>query len=504
MFRGILRNVQFYLLLSSGLLALLAFQHLNWYDQGIFPYAHTLIDKPSYGSPDESTRGMLYYGDDAKAIGIFKFKVGLFKFALPTFSQEAEGWEREDQLRVPLPPSPKRKNSVSREGRNEPVSKERLGERQNFGDNFKQSSKASVAYAIVIPLHDQVTPSLRDRAAVLAASIRRAHLNSPYKHHLYAINFEHPSDSSIKKGHTCSRVCRKVMNELGYSIVDVSASNVDSAVNRSSSNNNSNNNTKGMNSQNDRSSANRQSMNDILSHDIVVHISLNSFLLQSMDSVFDDLLAEVNDDPSSILLQKKATQQTYLFNIHTKSNGASHSSSEDSSNAHQLYIFKTSSSGGTTPYLELVKCLASAQLSNIDLQLSMTSDRRTESSEIMPITVMPKIRSLLSPAVPRDDMKKNQFETNDHQCRIFINNVVSDTCIYAAGSHQECSHVDIKKSAVIASFFHRDSYDMSTCAQPWECKRDEHDRCIHPRGNGSEDADCEWLQSEWFRLAKSL
>ncbi|KAL7479830.1 hypothetical protein ACHAW6_005552 [Cyclotella cf. meneghiniana] len=495
MFRGILRNVQFYLLLSSGLLALLAFQHLNWYDQGIFPYAHTLIDKPSYGSPDESTRGMLYYGDDAKAIGIFKFKVGLFKFALPTFSHETEGWEREDQLRVPLPPSLKRKNSVFREGRNGLVSKESLRVSESFGDNFKQSSKASVAYAMVIPLHDQVTPSLRDRAAVLAASIRRAHLNSPYKPQLYAINFEHPSDSDIGKMYSCSGLCRKIMNELGYSIVDLSASNFDTAVTSSD--------TKRMNSLNDRS-AHPQSMNDLLSHEIVVHISLDSFLLQSMDSVFDDLLAEENVDPSTSLLQKKASQQTTLFNINAKSNGASHSPSEGSSNVHEIYIFKMSSSVGAIPYLELIKCLASTQLTSINLQLSMTSDERMESNEIMPISVRPKIRSLFSPLLPRDDMKKNRFETNDHTCKIFNNNLVLDGCIDATGSHQDCSHEDIKKRAVIGSFFRRDSDDMSTCAQPWECKRDEHDRCINTRGNRSEYDDCEWLQREWFRLAKSL
>ncbi|KAL3795531.1 hypothetical protein HJC23_009244 [Cyclotella cryptica] len=495
MFRGILRNVQFYLLLSSGLLALLAFQHLNWYDQGIFPYAHTLIDKPSYGSPDESTRGTLYYGDEAKAIGIFKFKVGLFKFALPTFSNEAEGWEREDHLRVPMPPTRKRKISVSRVGSKESVSKESLVVRQKFGDNFKQSSKASVAYAVLIPRHDQVTPSLRDRAAALAASIRRAHMNSPYKHQLYAINLEHHSNSSKEMTNTCPRACCEVMNELGYQIVDVTASSLGSAASNGNKNK-----QKNLNSQNNLSTTDPQSLNDLLSHHIVVHISLDSFLLQSMDSVFDDLLAEVNDDPSNILLQTKSTlPQTKTFNANTKSKDATHFSSEECVNAHQPYVFKMSSRCGTIPYLELLKCLVSAQL-----EVSMTSDIHLERSEIMSVTVRPKKRSLLSSAVATDTIKENQFETNDHHCRIFNNNALSDQCIYAASSHQECSHVDIKKSAVIASFSRSELDYTSQCAKPWECKRNENNQCFSSREDGSADADCEWLQREWFQLAKSL
>jgi hypothetical protein len=472
MLRIILRNIQFYLLLSSGLLALVAFQHFYWYDQGILPYSQTaLLDKPSYGSPDVDTRGVLYYGDESKQIGIFKFRVGLFKFALPTFAKdELSIWEGEGSRwkTVPVPPNRIRK------GRDELLRRKKVEVRQ-------KANKASIAYVVAISFHEH--RSLRERAAVLAASIKKSHGKSSYDYKLHAINYEQPSSSETEKSYSCDHACREILNSLGYKVVNVSSSSLDAEMERR---------------KNSLQNPTKDSLNELLSSSIVVHLGLDSFMLRSIDSIYYDLLQE---NKSGIEIQSDDTSRKWSSaSLRAKTDRTTESLALEAKaeiTDDQFYIFKPSSREATISYLGFLNCLSSTYLSNSNtVQPSKASNTNIERRDNWQPTLYPKIRSLLASAMPNTIVKEN--ERDEGNCIMKTNNAVLDKCIYSAGSHK-CTAVHLQKEAAVASF------TGSVCLKPWECERNSNgDGCDDLGEMSSQKSDCAWLQNEWFRLAKSL
>jgi hypothetical protein len=413
--------------------------------------------------------------------------VGLFKFALPTFSQgDLSSWEEgEGRLTVPRPPSHARKNAV-RDDTKELVGVDNVDTRSIGREDSKQQSKASIAYVVIIPSHDDTTnSSLRERAAVLSASVKRAHMNSPHEYQLYAINYEHPSSTDIEKSYICSRTCREMMNQLDYRIVDLSTSDLDSAIR------NKRGNIEG-------DVLYQQSLNELLSNVVVMHIALGSFLLKPMDSVINELLNDESNEmglasyeaPSNGLLRKKATQKKELLTMQA-------ASPHETASGSQLHIIKTISNEATVAYLELLKCKSSQQFGNSNQQTSIASDGTMEEGDVEQPIIFPKIRSLLASAVKHTDIQSPRQDYGD-QCAISSKFEILDGCMYAAGSHQPCSHIDTKSMAIVAAFVN------NVCMKPWECKRNENNWCINRNSGISVNADCEWLQNEWFRLVNSL
>lgn len=470
MIRIILRNIQFYLLLSSGLLALIAFQHLNWYgDQRILPYTQSsLLDKPSYGSPDDG--GTIYYGGELKEIGIFKFRVGLFKFALPTFAKDELAWEAEDSRwkTVPVPPNRKRM------GREELLRRQNVNVRHRNDASKSSAKKASVAYVVNIPVQDEFTSTLGQRAAVLAASIKKAHAKSSYEYQLHAINYEHTSSSDTEKSYICNRSCRDTLTELGYRVIDLSRSDLDNEI---------------TNRENNKQSGINQSLKEVLDTTVVVNLVLDSYLFKSIESVFDDFLTE--SESKKLLLRKEASHHPSIFSLEQTTQDISHN---------PLYIFKPSSNDNeaTNSYLEFLKCSTPDYIDNNVTSLSQGRASSVQRRDSWQPTLYPKIRSLLALAVPKSSTKETSQALDETQCVIDNSHAVLSRCAYSAGSYN-CPRDDMEKSAILASF------TGDVCSKPWECERNKNgDGCLHPGRWNSTIASCDFLQRAWFALANSL
>lgn len=412
---------------------------------------------------------MLYYGEESKEIGIFKFKVGLFKFALPTFAKEEWMWEDHgDGSRwktVPVPPNRLRKNTSRREIIKKSSSLDAtIKIPQQIGAT---EDTTSVAYVAILPSFHSLQKSnnlsiLRERAAVLAASIKNAYANSSHKYQLYAIKYYHPSNRLDDKIHRCNDECKEIFTGLGYKIVDVSMSDLDEGR------------------QSRLAGSYEITLDHILTNSIVVHLSLNSFLLKPIDhSVFDLIVSKTRDaDSGAILALKPSTATT------------------NRSMDEPLYIFKPSSNEATTSYLEFLKC--STDGNSINTKHPSPEDNNTNSQrrEVWQPTLFPKMRKLLDAAVPKSLLK--HVDSDPEGCAITKTMAVLDRCIYAIGS-EECNAAQEgqENDYAVAAFF------GGECAKPWECERTPAgDTCID--NSQDETAHCEWLHQKWFALSKGM
>mmetsp|Transcript_15825 Transcript_15825/g.22514 ORF Transcript_15825/g.22514 Transcript_15825/m.22514 type:complete len:351 (-) Transcript_15825:122-1174(-) len=186
MLRGILRNVQYLFLFFSVLLVFLALQKLQY-----LPPANAAdFDKPDY----ELKSSIYYRGDEIREIGWRSFRVGVFKFILPSFSSSSSSSSRSENkdyyLTVP-PPNDRPK---------------------------------SVAYIVDLSTR-QSAIDFRTIAAArrLAKSIQRMHSDSKYDYKLYCtiINstalLSSPSSSDVNDDNDDTA---KKLSKLGFEIID--------------------------------------------------------------------------------------------------------------------------------------------------------------------------------------------------------------------------------------------------------------------------------------------
>lgn len=377
--------------------------------------------------------------------------MGLFKFALPTFAKD-DFWEEDAGGRwktVPVPPSRLRKNVSRRD-----VAAGTNGTKKLDVKARREKTDDSVAYVVAILFEEQQSSSLHQRAAVLAASIKKAHEKSSQKYQLYAINYEHSSSTDREKSYTCDSKCREMMIKLGYNMVDVSSSDLDvmieSKYNRAQGSEN-------------------HVLNGLLKSRIIVHLSLGTFLLKSVDhSLFDHTdekdVRDISRRQVDLLSQKFVTT--------------------NESNNEQLLILRTSSNEATTSYLEYLNCLVSDKKS--DTAEPSSASIGIQRRDNWQPTLYPKIRKLPVSAVPKTILKDADAASTSRQCTIKKSNEVLE-CIYGAASH-ECEFV-------VASF--------GMCSKPWECKKTSGgEGCVKEEQYA--DARCEWLHRKWFALAKGL
>eukprot|EP00984_Skeletonema_dohrnii_P037230 scaffold39084_cov178-Skeletonema_dohrnii-CCMP3373.AAC.1 len=204
MLRGILRNVQYLFLFFSVLLVFLALQKLQYLPQhnsiGIREGAAD-FDKPDYNELKSS----FYYrgGDETKEIGWRSFRVGVFKFILPSFSS---------------PSSASSSSTYSSLSRNRSENNEYYLTVPPPNDRPK-----SVAYILDLSTRHQaadiVDTNTIANARRLAKSIQRMHSGSKYDFKLYAFSNSKailPSPANDENGN--DRWIR--IFKLGFEIID--------------------------------------------------------------------------------------------------------------------------------------------------------------------------------------------------------------------------------------------------------------------------------------------
>lgn len=441
-------------------------------------------------------------------IGLFKFRLGLFKFVLPTFATDEDSWERTNELstfmRVPPPPNKQRR------GRKEKIDnffrlQEQLEEESDAAvqeENVVKDASDQVAYlVIIIPSSISIshTSSSSDqfyqkRANVLSQSIARAHTKSPYKYQLYALNLNTIEEGTGDDGDKRIQQIHQALTQSGFSIINL-INGDDNIVNEQTS-------------QSDFA----QLMNQ---HDVMVQLSLNSFLLKPLDSLFDIL---INGDDKNTKTSKSKTATEIDAFVLDSSNSSSATSVEE-----ELLIYKTSKEA-TKSYMQSLECLISSNQSTREQkqEVEEVSQKQENAnpiywphlrkrSRIRPSIKVARKNQEVDPTVERDVLNIDQ------KCRMTRtqNMHLLDRCLYDMGGVvQECSHVlSIKKEALIAHFGssvsagqileakQQDNIEPqkndsgSYCTkQPWEYSSMAD--CVNSYGNHQQT--CKWLCEEWF------
>lgn len=511
---------------------LLAFQRLQWYDQGFIPHPFvTHIGNGQYGSSPDSA-GHIYYGDDEKEIGLFKFKLGLFKFVLPTFSKDDASWERTKELsslmRVPPPAHKRRQSNENIYSRLKAQTKmhSKISSEERGVSLKGNAVKSSIAYVVIMPhvhkfetsdtnggkkgtSHDDNARIVQQRATAFSKSIAKAHENSIYNYQLYAMVWGGGPDSNEGP----FKQTNEALLQSGFTTMDFDADPVglDDV------------NTQVMNPQTDQVfHLQHSSLRTLLTrHDVIVQGSLNSILLKPMDYLFGILLNGVipDDSKSGIVDAQKSSIEEGKSNKQSKQGSPRsnptqiHSFALDSFDSHVmdgngLYIFRTSFRDATDPYLKHLRCMSdqsnadqvglhgggSSNIAHSNLRLSLVARKNQEIS-----------------------MESKQSEV---QCRILLgkNTLHLDRCVYDVGnfdSRLDCSNVNVKDDAKLAYFpdetnaegfletegdvpqKHDDSKSHISCGRPWECS--DLDDCVGKNGHGHGKGEvCKWLHSEWF------
>lgn len=522
MLRGILRNVQYYLLFFSIILVLLAFQRLQWYDQGWVP--HGGFDHPHGGfvghtvstSPDSG--GVIFYGgDESKEIGLFKFKLGLFKFMLPTFSRE-DDWERNELsslMTVPPPPHKKKRKGAGNKNKmhhlrlRSQVKMNRKGndEKKNIEKQQESSKSSSVAYVVVMThlldtsqhhhdantsdkrINDQNDLSFYKRAKVLSKSVEKAHAESPYGYRLYGLNMiQEKSTTANKDDRPDNLPPYKALNNLGFKIINMEDNGVQMNLDEIS---------KDAHKQDDQ-----LSISSIFNqHDVVVQISLNSFLLKPMDNLFDVLIQGRGIDKLKGVANPKIGHKEDDNSTSTPMGVYSFALEQSDSSTNfenELVIIKKSSDIAMKSYLETLQCMYN-QLKGLDI----SSDQKS------------------FVAVARKNLEVDNSKQESVTCGFgTMGTFRLDRCIYGAGnfdSTHDCSNVNMKDDLRVAQF-HGGSATSSTsvgyggqkvpqaitgaqsqrqCDQPWVLSSSND--CSRKNDDGhDEEGHCAWLCRQWF------
>lgn len=194
MLRGILRNVQYLFLFFSVLLVFLALQKLQYLPQIIEGAVTAPPTDADFDKPDSELESSIYYrGDEMREIGWRSFRVGVFKFILPSFSSSSSSSRnksRDYYLTVP-PPNDRPK---------------------------------SVAYIVDLSTRQSdIDIGTIGKARRLAKSIQRMHSGSKYDYKLYCtiINstalLSSPASSDVNDD---DDDITKKLSKLGFEIVD--------------------------------------------------------------------------------------------------------------------------------------------------------------------------------------------------------------------------------------------------------------------------------------------
>lgn len=176
----------------------------------------------------------MYSGEEEREIGLFKFRVGMFKFVLPTFSKESS-WLTGDggRLRsVPLPRNERRKSGLGArlKGKRNTEKREDLIEGvENIDVDKHQSTKENPSVAFVIV--DVSSPSTlvtsqyadrattcREKAKQVATYVKKAHATSSHRYQLYL-----PILRASTDGEETTK-CHEVLKEFGFSLLELTAS----------------------------------------------------------------------------------------------------------------------------------------------------------------------------------------------------------------------------------------------------------------------------------------
>jgi hypothetical protein len=231
MIRGILRNVQYLFLFFSVLLVFLALQrlqylpqHYNYSVEGATVGGAASIaefDKPPLSSSNELKSLYYYRGDETKEIGLRSFRVGVFKFILPSFSSSSSASTSASS-------SYHRSTSSSRNENNDsyyltvPPPNDKPNKSVAYILDLSTTTTRQLLSS-AIRSTDTTTTTIANKAKTLSKSIQRMHAGSKYGYKLYALvnskEFLRSLSSTEEEGVGSSRRMNW-LSKLGFEIID--------------------------------------------------------------------------------------------------------------------------------------------------------------------------------------------------------------------------------------------------------------------------------------------
>jgi hypothetical protein len=460
-------------------------------------------------------RVLNWSGDDnsSRSIGLFKFKLGLFEFVLPTWSMTDDHEDNiinANRLRLSVPNPTRRKKKDEKANRIKQTKKWDIDEHTNthITSHIDQSSQhlqqiqeklneekkfVTVAYIIIIPTDDGFdddngnnnrneegnnsgsTRKRRQHRAMkaLANSIEVAHIESKYDYQLYALSLGSLTLSSwTMREYSKLGIETIVVNETDLngnnSVVDMATEPTKTVI---------------VNRRLDvvelnKNDGEEEGRNGMLSqHDIIVQLSLNSMIVHSMDDVFDAIMGEghtsdivgiveSHSDVHGGRKEERVIERLELTN----------SAIVNDSN---LYIFKSTSQREHTSFFNRLAC-----------QLSKKQRMTTDADQ--------------DPSMSGAD------------CSTWIANedvrLLLDRCIYDAGSNgRNCLHALTLDDIRLARFSgklvepHSNNTNVdqeedkaSSCRTPWEYRSEV--KCLNDHVGHINEKICYYLCKKWFQL----
>ena len=491
-------------------------------------------DRPG-GDYEVEGRVLNWSGDDnsSRSIGLFKFKLGLFEFVLPTWSLMDEQEDKiinANRLRLSVPNPTRRKEKDEKAIRNK-TKNDRGGSLHTThakSHNIDQSSQHSqkmykiseeeklsvtVAYIIIIPNvpghrqihdaiehHDEYRPnfdgdninnnsnedhrgSSRKRrqframqAFSFAKSIEVAHVESKYGYRLYALGLGSLTLSSLsefsKLGIETIVIDEADLNGIN-SVADMKTEPTSTVVvNRRLD--------KVELNEDDTQEEGRKGLLGILNqHDIIIQLNLDSFIVNSMDDVFDAMMGvghwsnivgvvESHSDVDGGKKEEGVVERLELIN----------SATDNDSN---LFIFKSTSQREQKSFLNWLSCHLSKKQ-----QKTPVADKGSSMSADCSMRLANEEGSLL--------LDRCIYDVGVFDGRNCLHNLTLDNIRVARFS----GILVEPHSNDIINVDHEEEGKAPSCRTPWEYRSEV--KCSNDHVGHVNEKICSFLCRRWFQL----
>lgn len=457
-------------------------------------------------------------GDDnsSRSIGLFKFKLGLFEFVLPTWSLMDEQEDKiinANRLRLSVPNPTRRKEKDEKAIRNK-TKNDRGGSLHTThakSHNIDQSSQHSqkmykiseeeklsvtVAYIIVIPndgvdgdninnnSNEDHRGSSRKRrqframqAFSFAKSIEVAHVESKYGYRLYFLGL-----GSL----TLSSLTIREFSELGIETIVIDEADLN-GINSVADMKTEPTSTVVVNrrldivelNEDDTQEEGRKGLLGILNqHDIIIQLNLNSFIVNSMDDVFDAMMGvghwsnivgvvESHSDVDGGRKEEGVVERLELIN----------SATDNDSN---LFIFKSTSQREQKSFLNRLSCHLSKKQ-----QMTPVADKGSSMSADCSMRVANEEGSLL--------LDRCIYDVGVFDGRNCLHNLTLDNIRVARFSGKLVQ----PHSNNIINVDHEEGKAPS-CRAPWEYRSEV--KCSNDHVGHVNEKICSFLCKRWFQL----
>ena len=457
-------------------------------------------DRPG-GDYEVEGRVLNWSGDDnsSRSIGLFKFKLGLFEFVLPTWSLMDEQEDKiinANRLRLNKTKNDRGGSLHTTHAKSHNIDQSSQHSQKMYKISEEEKLSVTVAYIIIIPNDDGVDGdnnnnnsnedhrgSSRKRrqframqAFSFAKSIEVAHVESKYGYRLYALGLGSLTLSSLSE-----------FSKLGIETIVIDEADLN-GINSVADMKTEPTSTVVVNrrldivelNEDDTQEEGRKGLLGILNqHDIIIQLNLNSFIVNSMDDVFDAMVGvghwsnivgvvESHSDVDGGKKEEGVVERLELIN----------SATDNDSN---LFIFKSTSQREQKSFLNRLSChLSKKQL------MTPVADKGSSMSADCSMRLANEEGSLL--------LDRCIYDVGVFDGRNCLHNLTLDNIRVARFS----GILVEPHSNDIINVDHEEEGKAPSCRTPWEYRSEV--KCSNDHVGHVNEKICSFLCRRWFQL----